>query len=105
MTYKKVGGLHFWTIGRLGGSIYWKKAKAKAKAAQPTPREVGLPIGLDRQAAARVAIRSARIVNKERVEYGQRVPCAFEASAAYRFADEEAASVFRTVYSQMVTVY
>lgn len=29
MTYKKVGGLHHWKIGRFGGSFYVKQAETK----------------------------------------------------------------------------
>lgn len=31
MTYKKVGGLHHWKIGRFGGSFYVAKAPEKSK--------------------------------------------------------------------------
>lgn len=31
MTYKKVGGIHFVTLGRLGVNFYVKKAKASKK--------------------------------------------------------------------------
>lgn len=33
MSYKKVGALHFFRIGRFGGSIYLAKSKAKSHAA------------------------------------------------------------------------
>lgn len=33
MTYKKVGGLHHWKIGRLGGSFYLKQSETKHASA------------------------------------------------------------------------
>lgn len=31
MTYRKVGGLHHWRIGRLGGSFYLKRLSTMAE--------------------------------------------------------------------------
>lgn len=36
MTYKKVGGIHFMTIGRLGVNFYVKKAKSTKPVKQQT---------------------------------------------------------------------
>ena len=40
--YKKVGGLHHWRIGRLGGSVYIKKAKVSPKRIAPKADDVVL---------------------------------------------------------------
>jgi hypothetical protein len=31
INYKKVGGMHHWRVGRLGGSVYIKKAAPKVE--------------------------------------------------------------------------
>lgn len=31
MTYRKIGGLHHWRIGRLGGSFYIKRAVVRSQ--------------------------------------------------------------------------
>lgn len=38
--FKKVGGLYHWRIGRLGGSVYLKKAKRVTKIVTPYKREI-----------------------------------------------------------------